>query len=66
MTMLKLKLMIWLAKRLFNYIVVWESAEKRAVLFLGHSERDVNCGTRSYVEALDQYYADKENNKQER
>ena len=64
MTMIKLRILIWLAKRLFNYIVVWES-EGRATLFLAHSQRDINIATRGYVEALDEYYNKKGNNSNE-
>ncbi len=64
MTMLKLRLLLWLAKRLFNFIMVYET-EKRATLFLAHSERDLNCAVRGYVEALDNYYAEKQKRKDE-
>jgi hypothetical protein len=63
MKMIKLRLLIWLAKRLFNYIVVWE-AEERATLFLAHSQRDINIATRGYVEALDEYYKQQERERQ--
>jgi hypothetical protein len=59
---LKLRLLIWLAKQLFNYIVVYET-DGRSCLFLAHSERDLNCAVRGFVEALDQYYIDKQNRK---
>lgn len=65
MTMLKLRLMLWLAKQLFNLIVTWEAPGGRAVLFFANNISDLNCGTRSYVEALDQSYIDRDNKQKE-
>jgi len=63
--MLKLRLMLWFAKQLFNLIVTWEGPNGRAVMFLAANIRDLNCGVRSYVEALDQSYIDNDNKQKE-
>ena len=63
MAMLKLRLMLWIAKQLFNYITVVRVSEDRGACFLAHNERDMTIAVRTYVEALDEGIDERLNHK---